>query len=70
MATKFQKAVAQRTAAAKATEVEVNERPSPRPEVREGDPRARAAARIAQLREHAHTLDEGAAQPCTGRLGV
>jgi hypothetical protein len=59
MATKFQKAVAERTAAAKATKVDAAERPPLRPEVREDDPRARAAARIAQLREHAHNLDEG-----------
>ena len=59
MASKFQKAVAERTAATKAAKVDTVERPSPRPEVREEDPRARAAARIAQLREHAHNLDEG-----------
>ena len=58
MASKFQKAVAERTAASKPAEVEVSERPALRPEMREDDPRARAAARIAQLREHATDLGE------------
>ena len=59
MASNFQKAVAKRTAAAKPAEVEVPERPALRPEMREDDPRARAAARVAQLRDHVGDLNEG-----------
>lgn len=59
MASKFQKAVAERTATAKTAEVEVAERPALRPEMREEDPRARAAARVAQLREHVGDMSEG-----------
>ena len=54
MASKFQKAVAD-----KATKTEAVERPSLRPAMREEDPRARAAARAAQLRDHVGDLDEG-----------
>ncbi len=54
MVSKFQKAVAD-----KATKAEAIERPAMRPAMREDDPRARAAARAAQLREHVGDLDEG-----------
>lgn len=54
MVSKFQKAVA-----SKAPKTEVVERPAMRPEMREEDPRARAAARAAQLRDHVGDLDEG-----------
>lgn len=55
MVSKFQKAVASKTAKTE----EVAERPSMRPAMRDDDPRARAAARAAQLREHVGDLDEG-----------
>ena len=54
MVSKFQKAVSE-----KATKAEAVERPAMRPAMREDDPRARAAARAAQLREHVGDLDEG-----------
>jgi hypothetical protein len=54
MVSKFQKAVAE-----KATKSEAVERPTMRPAMREDDPRARAAARAAQLRDHIGDLDEG-----------
>ena len=54
MVSKFQKAVAD-----KAAKTEAVERPSMRPAMPEEDPRARAAARAAQLRDHVGDLDEG-----------
>jgi hypothetical protein len=57
MASKFQKAVAER--AAPVEDVKVAERSPERPPMREEDPRARAAARAAQLREHVGNMDEG-----------
>jgi hypothetical protein len=56
MASKFQRAVAER--AAPAEEIK-NDRVPERPALREEDPRARAAARAAQLRDHVGDIDEG-----------
>jgi len=52
MSSKFQ-----RVAAEKATTSPI--RPPMRPEMREDDPRARAAARAAEIRQHGGGLDEG-----------
>lgn len=60
MVSKFQKAVADK-AASKAVKPSIEtERPaSMRPPMRDEDPRARAAARAAAIREHIGDLDEG-----------
>jgi len=50
--TKFQRAIAEKQSP-------TPERPPMRPEVREDDPRARAAARAAQIRDHIGGMDEG-----------
>lgn len=55
MNSKFQRAIAEKVAQA----APVLERASLRPELREADPRARAAARAAQIRDDNGGMDEG-----------
>ena len=53
MSAKFQRVVAEKAAGSSP------ERPPMRPEMRQEDPRARAAARAAEIRQHGGGLDEG-----------
>ena len=54
MNAKFQRVIAEKSAMSTTPE-----RPAMRPELREDDPRARAAARAAQIRDDNGGMDEG-----------